>query len=190
MLKQILAWSLAVLGVPAMYVACNGGSGSNSNVAAGAPFVPGATKQMTLRHGLGYVCWVSDDSTELWCWASEQAAIDNGDAGQAGITSLTPTLVTRSFPGTAITFMPYEHGMCYRDQSNNMICVGNTSSTANTADSTPSCIVTAIDALHCPGEANADLTFTGLTFSRIQHTPTYLRVRRTCSVHFTKGMNS
>ncbi len=158
------------------------GSGADS-AAAAAPFVPGSTKQMTFQHGLGFLCWLSDNNKELWCWASEQAALDNGDAGLAGLTSLTPKLVyVAGNPAATVVVTIYDHAICH--QSSNLgdySCEGSTlSGIANVYTEAPDCATVTTDSVHCPGEANADLTFSGLTLSYLKHSPTWFHVRRSC----------
>ncbi len=161
--------------------ACGGGGGSDlpSHTANPAPPPVTQTTSVTLVHGLGYVCWLQGTSPEnIWCWASEQAAIDNGDAGQVGLTDLNPVLLY-SAPGTT-TFTAYDHGLCYFSS-----CIGSQLSTVNVWQETRDCDITSADTLHCAGEANPDLTFPGITLSRIEHSPTYLNVRRTCEFRNT-----
>lgn len=165
-----------------LLTACgSSGGGSAPSSARDSNPVPAApvTKDLTLVHGLGFVCWLDGASPErIWCWASEQAALDNGDAGRIGLTNLSPSLLYTA-PGVT-TFSAYDHGVCYFDT-----CLGNTSSTTNVTTETVTCAVTSADTLECPGEANHTLTFAGMTFADADipakaHSPTYWHVRRTC----------
>lgn len=153
--------------------ACGSSTSPAGSASVADPILtPAQTKSVTLIHGLGFLCWLDGTSPErIWCWASEQAALDNGDAGRIGLTGLSPVLFYTA-PGTTV-FQAYDHGICYAG-----ICLGQTTSIASVSYETVTCSVTAADTLHCEDETNKDLTFSGMTFARIEHSPTYKRVRR------------
>lgn len=147
--------------------ACASGSGDSPTAKATPGVTPPVTKQITFTHGLGFVCWFSENPVMLWCWASEQAALDNGDAPRVGITSLVPVLLWTQ-PSTSNEFLVYDHGLCFGVLQPNgggtlQTCVGNTASgTVNVWTETVDCFVTGSDSVTCGSEANQNLTFAGL----------------------------
>lgn len=169
-------------------------SGGSSPSAAGHNVSPASpqTKEMTLYHGLGYICWVSDDLTQLWCWSSETAVID-ANMTQLGVV-VTPAVFATAPAGHHIEGVHnYDHAICYvQDGSGTEECVvGNPASgTANSYQETNTCDVISADSVSCPHEDNPDLTFAGLTLASAEppkdirdkhypHSPTYLTVRAT-----------
>lgn len=186
---------LLLLGLFAL-TGCGGGGGGGSTAVSRDtnpnPPAPVVIQMDSVWQGLGYLCWLQGQIPErIWCWASEQAALDNGDAGQAiGATDLNPILMYTA-PGTT-GFTAYDHGVCFFNT-----CIGNTNSgTANVQHySVPGCTVSPADTLTCPalGNQHPVLTFQGMTFSsfripllykqdpfRRYHTPMYLLIKKVC----------
>lgn len=130
------------------------------------------TAQVTLVHGSGFVCTVRD--LLVYCWASEAAAVSNGDAAWLGLTSVVPKLIHTSPLGTVTTLIPYDHGIQVI-QNGSLFGYGNTAAqTTATYSETVTCNVVSPAELLCP-EATPSLLFT----RRDLHSPTYVKVRHT-----------
>lgn len=160
---------------------------SAAPVAAAAPVIPPAvqsTKVMILRHGLGFICWLRPLSVEVWCWPSEQAALNDGNAGRIGLTSLAPKLIYSDPTSATTNLLLFDHGVCAGGN-----CLGDIlSGTTSTYEETLTCDITSPESVHCAGPANPDLTFPGESFSflgpdvKVRHYPhsrQYYAVRRT-----------
>lgn len=186
MLKRVLVLSIAVLAITAMYVACDQGGSRTSGASTAAPSpttTPQAqTVQLTLLHGSGFVCWITPDGTQLWCWASETDLSTTPYAVAMGLTA-TPQLIVTAVPGYTVKVTLRNEGIIYAyDSSGASNVLGTNAGTDATYTEQATCTVLSTNSVHCTGEDNPNLTFSGLSqpLSRIEHTPTYRRVRRSC----------
>ena len=168
-----------------------GGSGGGAVPPSSPAALPPAgpqTKVLTLYHGLGFVCAVGTAGDRLWCWASEDAAITDGNAGLVGLSSTSPTIVATNCTGCIASAELHDSEIeyCTTGGSCGIFVIGNSSSTVNVYTEQVTCDIITSDSVNCPGEAVPLLSFPGDTLSRneprghdIKHTPTYKNVRKT-----------
>ncbi len=148
---------------------------------------PQATRQLELMHGIGFICRSPNGTLEprLYCWATDQASLNNGDAAFIGVTSLAPQVIAEP-AGGIITIHIKNQGVCWVGPGGvTGGCFGDVSGTDQTHAEAVTCDVTGRDSLACP----AALTFPGDVFTsyfpydpRTKHYPhsfEYYQVRKT-----------
>jgi hypothetical protein len=144
----------------AVLTACGGSGGGSPSVAASpAPSGP-QTKQMTLQHGQGFACWISDLGDQLWCWATDPISLTDGTAAKVGLTSIVPVVVATNCAGCIHDLQIEDHQIMY---AGGIYVAGFASGTSNSFNETLTCTVTSADSVHCPYDSVGDLTFSGLT---------------------------
>lgn len=156
--------------------ACGSG-GSSPGATAAAPVPPAQPQTLTLSHGLGFVCTIWDGN-KVYCWASQELAVTNGDAGKVGLTSTTPKLMFTS-GSDQNTLILYDHGI-YINAGGSILCLGgdNAAGTLNTY--TSECTIDSTDSATCPNDAVSEPTFawSDIRIQHYPHSPTWYAVRR------------
>lgn len=127
---------LAIAAAALVCAGCAGGAGTPAEHSPSGSSPVGQTRSFSFMSGSTYMCWESQDLTQLWCWGSA-----------AGLTA-SPSLTYETPAGHYIeTLMPRDQAICLVEDANGSeeCILGNAASPAVATVQTMPCTVLTSD---------------------------------------------